>query len=217
MKIVLRIGGSVLVPSDIDSAFLNLVVGEIRKIRTHHTLFIVVGGGKTARRYIEAARQFVSEESVLDELGILSSRLNALLLATCLPEGELVQNFHEVLHAKGLPVLGGTTPGQTTDTVAALLAELVQAEMVIKVSNVDGIYTADPHLDPKAEKMSVMTYEDLNRLLHRDFTAGISSVIDPVAAKIISKNRLKVIVIGKKDMIDVQKVISGNHSGTTIG
>jgi uridylate kinase len=217
MKIVLRIGGSVLVPSEIDIPFLKMVVREIEKVRAQHDLFIVVGGGKTARKYIQAAREFELSDAILDELGIFSSRLNALLLATCLPQGELVQNFHEVLHAKGLPVLGGTTPGQTTDTVAALLAELVQADMLIKVSNVDGIYTADPHLDPMAQKMSRMDFKDLKTLLNQDFKAGISSIIDPVAAEIITKNRLKVIVIGKEDMADVQTVISGDHSGTIIG
>jgi uridylate kinase len=217
MKIVLRIGGSVLVPSEIDTPFLRMVVKEIGKMQTHHDLYIVVGGGKTARKYIQAAREFEPSDTILDELGILSSRLNALLLSTCLPEGELVQNFHEVLHARGLPVLGGTTPGQTTDTVAALLAELVQADMLIKVSNVDGIYTADPHRDPTAQKLPTMDFKDLKKLLERDFKAGISSIIDPVAAEIISKNRLKVIVIGKGDMTDVLKVVSGDHSGTTIG
>jgi uridylate kinase len=101
--------------------------------------------------------------------------------------------------------------------VAALLAELVQADMLIKVSNVDGIYTADPHRDPTAQKLPTMDFKDLKKLLERDFKAGISSIIDPVAAEIISKNRLKVIVIGKGDMTDVLKVVSGDHSGTTIG
>lgn len=217
MKIVLRIGGSVLIPSDIDEPFLKKAVREIERATAEHHLFLVVGGGKTARKYIEAARQFDIPENVLDELGILASRLNALLLATCLMEGELVGNFHEVLHSRGLPVLGGTTPGQTTDTVAVLLAELVRADLIIKVSNVDGIYTADPRTDPAATKIRTMNYKDLKKLLIRDFKAGISSVIDPVAAEVIAKNQLKVIVVGKEDMEDLQSVISGDHSGTTIG
>jgi len=206
-----------LIPSDIDMTFLGAAVREIERATTEHRLFLVVGGGKTARKYIQAAREFEVSESVLDELGILASRLNALLFATCLKEGELVGNFHEVLHTRGLPVLGGTTPGQTTDTVAVLLAELVRADLMIKVSNVDGIYTADPRMDPTATKLHTMNYEDLKKLLTRNFKAGISSVIDPVAAEIISKNRLRVVVIGKEDMGDLLKVIAGDHSGTTIG
>jgi uridylate kinase len=215
MKLVLRIGGSVLVPAEIDTGVLQVLVREINRLRGHE-LFIVVGGGKTARKYIEAAREYEVEESSLDLLGILSSRLNALLLATCLKDAELVEDFHQVLHARKLPILGGTTPGQTTDTVAALLAELVKADLLIKVTNVDGVYTADPKVDLKAEKIQRLTFKELKKLCSKEFKAGLSSVIDPVAAEIILKNKIRVVVIGRKDMNDLVKVIHGDHSGTVI-
>ncbi|MBU7010095.1 MAG: UMP kinase [Theionarchaea archaeon] len=217
MKVVLRIGGSVLIPAEIDGEVLRVMVREINKVRKEHELFVVVGGGRTARRYIEAARKYESEENSLDLLGILSSRLNALLLVTCVKGAELVENFHEVLHAKKLPVLGGTAPGQTTDTVAALLAELVRADLLVKVTDVDGVYTVDPKIDSTAEKIRKMGFKELEKFSQREFEAGISSVIDPVAAEIISKNRLKVFVIGKRDMEDLARVIKGDHSGTVIG
>lgn len=217
MRLVLRIGGSVLIPTEIDTEVLHILVREVTAVRKEHDVFIVVGGGKTARTYIEAARTYEGEEMSLDLLGILSSRLNALLLATCLKDAELVENFHEVLHAKGLPVLGGTTPGQTTDTVAALLAELVRADLLVKVTNVDGVYTADPKIDPEAKKIRKLRFKELKKLCNKEVTAGLSSVIDPVAAAIISKNKLKVVVIGKKDMADLTSVIKGKHSGTVIG
>jgi uridylate kinase len=217
MKLVLRIGGSVLIPAEIDEDVLRALVREISKVRKDHEVFVVVGGGRTARRYIEAARGHEVSEDFLDELGILSSRLNALLLVTCLRDAELVENFHEVLHAKGLPILGGTTPGQTTDTVAALLAELVRADLLIKVTNVDGVYTADPKKDVTAEKISKMKFKELEEFSRREFKAGLSSVIDPVAAEVISRNRLKVFVIGKRDMEDLANAMKGRHSGTVIG
>ena len=217
MKVVVRIGGSVLIPAEIDEKVLQVIVREISKVSKEHELFVVVGGGRTARKYIEAAREYGIDENSLDWLGILSSRLNALLLVTCLKDAELVENFHEVLHAKNLPVLGGTTPGQTTDTVAALLAELVRADLLVKVSNVDGVYTADPKVDATAKKIRKMKFKNLEKLCSKEFEAGISSVIDPVAAEIISRNRLKVFVIGKEDMEDLTGVIKGDHSGTVIG
>jgi uridylate kinase len=217
MKLVLRIGGSVLIPAEIDEDVLQSLVREISKIRKEHDIFVVVGGGRTARRYITAARGYEVSEDFLDKLGILSSRLNALLLATCLRDAELVENFHEVLHAKGLPVLGGTTPGQTTDTVAALLAELVRADLLVKVTNVDGVYTADPRKDVTARKVSKMKFNELEEFSKREFEAGLSSVIDPVAAEVISRNRLKVFVVGKEDMEDLGNVIRGRHSGTVVG
>lgn len=215
MKLVLRIGGSVLIPAEIDTDVLQVLVREINRLREHE-LFIVVGGGKTARKYITAARDYAVEEATLDLLGILSSRLNALLLTTCLKDAELVEDFHQVLHARNLPILGGTEPGQTTDTVAALLAELVKADILVKITNVDGVYTADPKIDPKAEKIPRLTFKELKKLCSKEFKAGLSSVIDPVAAEIISKNKIHVVVIGKKDMNDLVKVIHGDHSGTVI-
>ena len=212
----MRIGGSVLIPAEIDRQVLHTLVREIDRLKKDHDVFIVVGGGRTARKYIEAAREYSGKEASLDLLGILSSRLNALLLATCLKDAELVENFHEVIHAKKLPVLGGTTPGQTTDTVAALLAELVRADLLVKVTDVDGVYTADPKKDATAKKIAKLSFKNLEKLCDKEFKAGISSVIDPVAAEIISKNRLKVVVIGKEDMEDLVSVIKGNHSGTVI-
>ncbi len=216
MRLVLRIGGSVLIPSDIDEQVLHTFVREITAVQKTHEVYVVVGGGKTARKYIMTARQYGVKESLLDRLGILSSRLNALLLAVCLKNAVLVEDFHDVLHAKGLPVLGGTNPGQTTDTVAVLLAEVVKADLLIKVTNVDGIYTEDPK-KTDAEKILTMSFKELEMFSKKKFEAGLSSVIDPVAAKIIAQNRLKTVVIGKEDVKDLARVIQGDHSGTIIG
>lgn len=216
MRIVLRIGGSILVPGDIDSTVLDILVKQIKKVKKQHDLYVVVGGGRTARMYIKAARPYIDNEDALDNLGILASKMNALLLSICMGNAQMVGNVHEVLHAKALPVLGGTTPGQTTDTVAALLAEAVEADMMIKISNVDGIYTDDPNKVQSAQKIDTMSFEELENFAQKDFEAGISSVIDPVAAKIIAKNKLPVIVIGKEDMKDLIQVLQGNHTGTEI-
>jgi uridylate kinase len=216
MKVVLRIGGSVLIPSEIDREVLAVLVDQVENIRKTHGVYLVVGGGKTARRYITAARDYHVTEETLDTLGILSSQLNALLLATCITEAEPVRDIQEALHARGLPVLGGTTPGQTTDTVAALLAEAVNAELMIKVTEVGGIFTADPAKDVTAEKISKMSFKQLKSFSDKEFKAGISSVIDPVAAAIISRNSLRTIVIGADDMKDLERVLKGDHSGTVI-
>lgn len=213
---MLRIGGSVLIPSDIDEQVLHILVREIGKVRKENKVYVVVGGGRIARQYITTARSYGVPESLLDGLGILSSRLNALLIAVCLKDAALVEDFHDVVQVKGLPVLGGTSPGQTTDTVAALLAELVKADLLIKVTNVDGIYTKDPK-NADAEKMVTMSFEELKMFSKKEFEAGISSVIDPVAAEIIAQNRLKMVVIGKEDVEDLAGVIQGDHSGTVIG
>ncbi|MGD2248934.1 MAG: UMP kinase [Candidatus Methanofastidiosia archaeon] len=217
MRIVLRIGGSIVVPHDIDVDVLHTLIQQMSILKKQHEIYVVVGGGKTARNYITAARQYSDNENVLDELGISASRLNALLLCICVKDAQVVTNIHEALHSKPIPVLGGTTPGQTTDTVAALLAEVVKADMMIKVTNVNGIYTDDPNKVETAQKIDSMSFKELETFSQKEFEAGISSVIDPVAAKIIAQNTLKVVVIGKEDMKDLLQVVKGNHQGTVIG
>lgn len=216
MKVVLRIGGSVLVPEDVDRKVVKVIVREVKKVKKEHTLFVVVGGGRTARKYIETARDYTVLEDSLDLLGISASRMNALLLAVCLGDSEVIEEVNDVFKTEKTPVLGGTVPGQTTDTVAASVAEMVGADLMVKVTNVDGIYTADPKKDKNAEKIPKMSFDDLEKFCKKRFEAGLSSVIDPVAAEIIRRNRLKVVVIGREDLEDLLKVIGGTHSGTVI-
>jgi uridylate kinase len=87
---------------------------------------------------------------------------------------------------------------------------------MIKVSNVNGIYTDDPNKVETAQKIDTMSFKELERFSQKEFEAGISSIIDPVAAKIIARNKLQVVVIGKEDMKDLLQVVEGNHQGTVI-
>lgn len=217
MKVVLRVGGSLLVPGDIDRDVVGVLVREITTARREHDICVVVGGGKIARKYISVAREYNPSERSLDELGILSSRLNALLLALCIKEAELLSDVAAQQERGKTPVMGGTVPGQTTDAVAASWAKEVRADVLVKVTDVEGIYTDDPKKNANARKIPKMSYEDLEAFTRKSYEAGLSSIIDPVAAGIIIAERLKVYVVGRKDMEDLTRVIRGEHTGTVIG
>ena len=128
VSIVLSLGGSILLPS-LDSPNISRYVSVLKKISLKYRLFVVVGGGGEARRYISVARELGIDEATSDELGILVTRLNATLLANalgtdaCLKVAESHTEALTLAETGKIVIMGGITPGQTTDAVAAVLAE----------------------------------------------------------------------------------------------
>lgn len=113
--------------------------------------------------------------------------------------------------------MGGLIPGQTTDAVSAVLAEYVGADLLINATSVDGVYTADPNLDSKAEKISSMTPSQLVDIVIKiDMSAGSNSPLDPLAAKIIQRCGIKTIVIDGREPGNINEAAAGRHNGTLI-
>lgn len=221
MRVVLRLGGSVLVPSGIDEEFLSHFVSQVEKAHKKHEVLLEVGSGRLSRTYIEAAKRLGATNTVSDSIGIEISRLNALLLIACLKDAYpyVIKEFPEALQALALgkiPVLGGTHPGHTNDAVAVMLAEYVRADVLVKITDVPGIYTKDPKIHRDAELISRMSFSDLKGFVFEEFSAGRSSIIDPLASKILSQSRIKMYVVGARDAGNLSRLISGDHNGTTI-
>jgi uridylate kinase len=221
MRVVLRLGGSVLVPSDIDEEFLSHFVSQVEKVHIKHEVLLEVGSGRLSRTYIEAAKRLGATNTISDSIGIEISRLNALLLIATLKDAYpyVVREFPEAAQALALgkiPVLGGTHPGHTNDAVAVMLAEYVRADVIVKITDVSGIYTKDPKTHKDAELISRMSFSDLKGFVFEEFSAGRSSIIDPLASKIIAQSKIKMYVVGARDAENLSRLISGNHNGTTI-
>ena len=114
-------------------------------------------------------------------------------------------------------VMGGLCPGQTTDAVAALLAERVRADRLIVATSVDGVYTSDPEKDPAARKLDNMTARELVRLaMETEMRAGSRSPVDPLAAKIIERSSIPSAVVLGSIVENLRKGALGGHSGTEI-
>jgi len=125
--VVVSLGGSVLAPGEPDAESVKRLAAALRDLsRTHH-LFVVTGGGRIARAYIEAGRALGASEPSLDRLGIKVTRINARLLMAALggaETDEMPRTIQDAVAAgskSNLVVMGGTTPGHTTDAVAAEL------------------------------------------------------------------------------------------------
>ncbi|KYH42505.1 MAG: uridylate kinase [Candidatus Bathyarchaeota archaeon B63] len=223
MRIVLRIGGSVIA-SPPDPKMLNRYVEVITQIlREGHGMIIVVGGGRPAREFIQIAKDMGMEEPEQDEVAISISRVFAQLISMKMGGHEWkdvptsLEEARDALRRRGVAVMGGLRPGMTTDAVAALAASEIDADLIIKATDQDGVYTKDPEKHPEAEKIDEMSFEDLAALLERErHTAGIHQIIDPEAARILRERRIRTIVVNGFNPENVLAALRGEKVGTLI-
>jgi len=153
---VLSVGGSVFFSDKLrapEIAKFCEVINELK--REGFEFVIVVGGGRVARVYQAGAKALGANNFDLDEVAIQITRANAMLFTYIIDNAwkEVLidpKQAENVLLLGKTPVFGGFTPGQTTDAVGATIAEMMNAEF-INLSNVDGIYSADPNKEPSAK------------------------------------------------------------------
>jgi len=201
-KIALSVGGSVLDDPD----YIRRLASVLKKTSEKNKLYIVAGGGTTARKYIDACRKFGADESFLDDVGIDATRLNAKILIAALGSAypKPAKDFDEAIVAgESFPmvVMGGTHPGHTTDAVTAMLAERIKADKLIIATNVDYVYTADPKKHRNARALKKLTADELIKITSvTSSRAGSKSVIDPLGAKIIARSKIKAFVVNGKNL-----------------
>lgn len=222
MKIVVSIGGSVLT-SDLDPGRIRKYADNVKQLAQEHTVYVVVGGGRTARDHITAARALGANEVECDVIGIDVTRINARLLIAAMgdsayPEPPTSYQDAAVAAQPGrVVVMGGLIPGQTTDAVSAVLAEFVGADLLINATSVDGVYTADPNTDKSAKRIESMTPDELVGIVMKiNMSAGSNSPIDPLAAKIIQRCGIRTVVVDGTNPDNINDAAAGQHSGTLI-
>jgi len=224
-SVVISLGGSVLIQGEEDTGYMRKLAKILLGLSTRYKIFVVTGGGKIARYYIAAGRGLGADESYLDEMGIAVTRLNARLLITALGERachEPPQDYDEALHAaKGhdIVVMGGVSPGITTDAVAAMLAERAKARRVVNATSVDGAYTADPKKDPEAQRIARMTHRELTQLVgSAPSGAGPNIVFDPVGARVLERSKIQLSIVDGRNLPNLRDAIEGKtFNGTLVG
>ena len=224
-RVVAAVGGSVLVPSLEEHRLKEWADTLIRLSEKGIQVFVVVGGGGEARRYINACRDIALDEASSDEIGIMVTRINAAPLIGALKEYAYPRAAESYLQAKEfavsgkIVVMGGVTPGQTTDAVGAVLAEETNSSMMLDLTAVDGIYTADPKRDLSAKKFDTMTPAELISLIMKEkMNAGSNMIIDLVAAKVTERSGVPLVVIdGRDPKILEDALLEGKFSGTVVG
>lgn len=188
---------------------------------------IVVGGGNMWRG--EAGAQMGMERAQADYIGMLGTIMNALALQDNLEtigvptrvqtSIEMRQIAEPYIRRKAIRHLekhrvvifaGGTgSPYFSTDTTAALRASEINADVILMAKNgVDGIYSADPKLDPEAQKFETLTHLDIiNKGLH---------VMDTTASSLSMDNDIPLVVFNMNEHGNIKKVVLGENIGTTV-
>jgi uridylate kinase len=221
--LVVRVGGSV-VASPLNPGLIGSYVellGDLR--RRGHVVAAVVGGGSLSRDLIRAADDIGLGQSAQDEVAISVSRVVAQLFGLklgklgFLPVPTTIEDAAQVLEKGRIVVMGGLRPGMTTDTVGALLAERVKADLLVKATDQEGIYSRDPRRFPDARKLDSLGFGDLARLFEVDrHVAGIHQVVDPRAVRILRKLRLRTVVVNGFEPGNVLLAVNGERVGTVI-
>ena len=220
MKVVLRIGGSVL-GSPPSAKVVNGYAEAISDLNYEgHFISVVVGGGQVSREYIKSASDMGLSPYQQDTVAIHASRLNARLVAMKLGGVSSVptsiDGMLQRLARNRVAVMGGLKPGMTTDTVAAIVAQRWRADLLVKASDQNGVYTDDPKSNKKAKKLDKMTYEKLKQVLGGTHRPGIHSIVDPVAVDHLAESRVKLVVLNGSDAKAVVKAVHGEKVGTLV-
>lgn len=224
--VVVSVGGSLLVPQGIDTAFIasfrELV---LRKVGEGLNFYIVAGGGRLSRDYQDAAKRIRGENGLpredMDWLGIHSTRLNAHLLRTVFIEhaqARIIKNPTGRFRGKEPIVIGaGWKPGWSTDYCAVMAAKALGAKRVVNLSNIDHVYTADPRLYPDATKLELVSWSEFRSLIPAEWDPGLSAPFDPVAAREAEALGLEVAIMNGAMLPEFENYLDGRpFVGTVI-
>jgi len=222
-QIVISLGGSLIIPDEIDVAFLNLFVSTIKEYVSHGYKFLIItGGGKICRRYNDSLKQIVEASNVdLDWLGIAATRLNAEFVRICF--GDLAYE-KVVLDPDQIPVAeksiiigGGWKPGNSSDLAAVHGAKSIGATKIINLSNIDYVYNKDPKKDPTAVPIEKMSWPEFSTLFSKDWNPGANVPFDPTAAREAEALSYEVAILNGKNIENLKAYLDGNEFiGTVI-
>lgn len=225
MRIVFKIGGSIICPKGVpDINYVKKLSKFLLELKRKNNIIIVVGGGKMAKDYIRSTRALKPSESLLDSMGILGARMNAMVVMASLGKHaypKIVKNKEELEHGIStgkVVVMGGTVPGQTTNAVAVAAAQLFRANLIIIGTDVKGVYDKDPRKYKSARMISKIKTQDLYRMVKvRKHVAGPLTVMDTVAARLLEKTKIKTILLDGRNLENMKKAIScRSFTGTSI-
>jgi uridylate kinase len=229
-RILLKLSGESLMGNSlygIDENRLNDYARQIKEIAESGVqVAIVIGGGNIFRGLAGTAQGFDRVKG--DQMGMLATVINSLALASALertgtparvftavrmePIGRLYSKEAAIKALKKgeiVIVSGGTgNPFFTTDTASVLRGVELEADVMLKGTRVDGIYTADPEKDPAAVKFETITYDEV-------YKRGLK-VMDLTATALAKDNDLPVIVFDMDTAGNLKKAVSGEKIGTSV-
>ncbi len=231
-KVLLKLSGEALMGKKsfgIDHERLQAYAEDIKEIvEAGVELSIVIGGGNIFRGIQSQSDQVAIERTQADYMGMLATMINSMALQSALENNgvdtrlqsaikmeQIAEPFirrRAVRHLdKGRVVIFGAGTGNpyfTTDTAASLRAIEVEADVILKGTRVDGIYSEDPEKNPDAEKFSRISFAEV-------YEKGLN-VMDMTAFTLCNENSLPIIVFNMNERGNLMRVIQGESVGTLV-
>ncbi len=229
-RVLLKVSGEALMGDrgyGIDPTTVEFMAFEIKKVADMGIQIALVIGGGNIFRGVEASVRGMERASA-DYMGMLATVINALALQNALERLGLQTRVQSAIEMRALAeqyirrrairhlekgrvvifAAGTGNPYFTTDTAAALRAMEIGAEIILKGTKVDGVYTADPVKDPDAKKYDRISYQDVLKYSLK--------VMDSTAISLCMDNNLPIIVFDLKKADNIKNLISGKKIGTIV-
>jgi uridylate kinase len=229
-RVLLKLSGEALMGGEsygIDPAVATQIAKDVAEIQSMGVeTAIVIGGGNIFRGIAASARGM--DRATADYMGMLATVINALALQDALEQQGVVTRVVTAIEMRAVAepfirrrairhlekgrvvVFGGGTgnPYFSTDTAAALRAMEIKADVILKGTKVDGIYTADPMLEPSATRFDHISYLQV-------LEQGLK-VMDATAISLCMDNRLPIVVFNLRTPGNIKRAIAGEPVGSLV-
>jgi len=229
-RILLKISGEAMMGDKaygVDPSTIDFIAKEIKDaVSMGVEVAIVIGGGNIFRG-VEASVKGIERASA-DYMGMLATVINALALQNYLEKYGIPTRVQSAIEMKELAepyirrkamrhlekgrtvifAAGTGNPYFTTDTAASLRAMEIGADVILKATKVDGIYSSDPMKDPAAKKYNTVTYIDVLK-------KGLS-IMDSTAVSLCMDNNLPIVVFNLRSKGNIRRIIEGKSIGTLV-
>jgi uridylate kinase len=219
--IIISLGGSLVVPNEIDMGFLKNFKYSLQKYLAQKRFIILVGGGKIARNYQKALLEFGAKTNDRDWMGINVTKLNAeivkqMFTGNCFDK-IITDPNKKVKTNKDIIIGAGWKPGWSTDYDAVLIAKTYGIKTIINLTNIDYVYDKNPAQFPDAKPLKEIDWKSFERIVGDKWLPGLSMPFDPRASKLAARLKLKVVSINGKNLERLEDFLNSKpFIGTTI-
>lgn len=220
-NIIISLGGSLVVPKEINTVFLKAFKKTVSRYLNRYRFFIIIGGGKVCRNYQNALLEFGADNRDRDLIGIDVSRLNARIVKQAFGElafSEIITNpTRKINTRKDIVVGAGWKPGWSTDYCSVILAKNLGIKNIINLSDIDYVYDKDPDKFKNAKPLKELNWKAFRKIVGNKWSPGLSMPFDPRASRDAEILKIKVIMLNGKKLERLENFLNNKpFVGTVI-